>query len=57
MYVPDSLTFGVGYYEGQRHCKMVIATQEDINAMYRKYPSGDITLWCDGKSEKEERNI
>ena len=46
--VPDS---GVGYYEGQRYCKMVIATQEDINAMYRKYPSGDITLWCDGKSE------
>ena len=27
----------VGYYEGQRHCKMVIATRDHINTMYRKY--------------------
>ena len=26
--VPDTLTFGFGYYKGQRHCKMVIAYQD-----------------------------
>ena len=47
--VPNS--HNIGYYEGQKHAKMVIASNEDIEAMYVRYPSGDITLWCDGSSE------
>ena len=46
--VPDSLTFNVGYYEGQQHAKMVIVCDDDIKAMYQRYPNGDISLWCDG---------
>ena len=49
--VPNSVTFNIGYYEGQRHAKMAIVTEEDLNAMYEKYPSGDVALWCDGRSE------
>lgn len=32
---------------------MVIASQEDFASMYRRYPSGEITLWCDGKNQNE----
>ena len=49
--VPDSFTFNVGYFEGQRHAKMALSSEEDLKAMYLKYQSGDITLWCDGKSD------
>ncbi len=31
---------------------MVIASNDDLRAMYRKYPHGDINLWCDGKHEE-----
>ena len=31
---------------------MAIVTDEDLEAMYQKYPSGDISLWCDGKMEE-----
>ena len=49
--VPDSVTFNVGYYEGQQHAKVVIASVDDLKMMYKKYPSGDISLWCDGRVE------
>ena len=49
--VPDSFTFNVGYFEGQRHAKMALSSEEDLKAMNLKYQSGDITLWCDGKSD------
>ena len=55
--VPASFTFNVGYFEGQKHSKMWIVTEEDLTAMYEKYPSGEVLLWCDGNDEEiKERN-
>lgn len=50
--VPSSVTFDVGFHEGQKHSKMWIVTNDDLNLMYDKYPSGEITLWCEGRNEK-----
>lgn len=52
--VPDTLSFNVGYFEGQNHSKIWLVTREDFLTMYRKYPKGEVTLWCDGRSEEEE---
>lgn len=52
-----SLTFNVGYFEGQRHSKMWIITDEDLTTMYEKYPSGEILLWCDGASDETEVTV
>lgn len=52
--VPDSLSFSVGYFEGQAHSKLSLVSGEDLNAMYTTYRSGLITLWCDGRSEPTE---
>ena len=52
--VPDSLTFNVGYFEGQRHSKMSLVSNDDLRAMYVTYPRGPITLWCDSRSEPAE---
>jgi hypothetical protein len=35
------LTFSVGYFEGQKHSKVSIASKK---AMYQNYPVGEITL-------------
>ena len=51
--VPKTLTFDVGYYEGQQHSKIWLCSDMDLVAMYQKIPSGEITLWCDAKSEEE----
>lgn len=45
--VPDSLSFPLGYFEGQKHSKIWLVTEKDLQAMYEKYPLGEITLWCD----------
>ena len=34
---------------------MFIATEEDLKVMYSKYPSGDITIWCDGRQDESIR--
>ena len=52
--VPDTLSFSVGNFEGQSHSKVWLVTTEDFLTMYRKYPKGEVTLWCDGRSEEEE---
>ena len=52
--VPDTLSFNVGYFEGQSHSKVWLVTREDFSTMYRKYPRGEVTLWCDARSEEEE---
>ena len=53
--VPDSMSFKVGYYEGQKHTKMWIVTNDDLQAMYRKFASGEIILWCEGREEDGRR--
>ena len=52
--VPENLHFNVGYFEGQQHSKIWLGTNEDFAIMYKKYPKGEITLWCDGCTEEEE---
>ncbi len=49
--VPDTMSFNIGYIEnGQKNNRMWIATNDDICSMYSKYKSGEIVLWCDGRS-------
>ena len=36
------------------HSKIWLATQDDLQAMYAKYPTGPITLWCDSRSTDED---
>ena len=50
--VPDNLSFSVGYFEGQSHSKIWLMSREDFTTMYIKYPKGEITLWCDGRSDE-----
>ena len=45
-HVPNSMTFNVGYFEGRKH---------DLKVMYSKYPSSDITIWCDGWQDESIR--
>ena len=62
--IPNNLTFDVGYYEGSQHSKMWLCSKDDLEAMYSKYPRGEITLWCynnceddvvcNGKRKKED---
>ena len=53
--VPQTITFDVGYFEGSQHSKIWLYSASDLEAMYQKYPSGELTLWCDGYSEEETR--
>ena len=46
--VPKTVTVDLGYYEGQEHSKMWLCSDSDLEAMYHKFPTGVITLWCDG---------
>ena len=52
--VSDSLSFNVGYFEGQSHSKIWLVDKEDFSTMYKKYPRGEINLWCDGQTEAED---
>ena len=51
--VPDSLSFNVGYFEGQSYSKIWLVDEEDFSTMYKKYPRGEISLWCDGHTEMQ----
>ena len=50
--VPNNLTFSIGYFEGQKHSKISIVSNEDLKSMYSLYPKGEILLWCDGRGEE-----
>lgn len=49
--IPNTLTFELGYYEGSQHSRVSLITKNDLDSMYRKYPRGDITLWCFDEDE------
>ena len=56
--MPDSVTYvyEAGYYEGQKHAKVWLVTNDDVDGMYDKYPNGgEITLWCEGRSTRTKR--
>ena len=53
--VPKTLTFNVGYYQGQQHSEISLYTDKDLDAMYQKCPSGEITLWCEGNSGEDSK--
>ena len=50
--VPRTLTFEVGYYQGQQHSKISLYNDNDLDIMYKKCP-GEITLWCEGSPGDE----
>ena len=39
--VPKTLTFDVGYYEGQQHSKIWLCSDTDLDTMYQKNSSGE----------------
>ena len=51
--VPDTLSFSVGYFEGQSHSKIWLVDRQDFSTMYKKYPKGEISLWCDSQSDED----
>ena len=51
--VPHNINFDVGYFEGPQHSKLWLCSPSDLEAMYKKYPSGEITLWCDAYVDEE----
>ena len=51
--VPNTVTFDVGYYDGQHHSKIWLCSNKVLEVMYHKYPSGEITLWCDGCTNED----
>ena len=51
--VPQTVNFDVGYYEGQQHSEVWLFSDSDLQAMYEKHTTGDITLGCDGRSDEE----
>ena len=55
--VLNTVTFDVGYYEGQRHSKIWLCSNSDLEAMYHKHPTGEITLWCDGRIPGTEEEV
>ena len=51
--VPNSISFDVGYFDGQQHSKVWLCSNDDLQAMYAKYPKGEITLWCEDLVSEE----
>lgn len=48
--VPASADFNVGYFD--KTTKVLLATDEDMDTMYRHYPNGGLVpLWCDARVE------
>ena len=48
--VQDTLSFSDGYFEGRS--KIWLVSLEDFLTMYEKYPKGEVTLRCDGRSDE-----
>jgi len=52
--VPDSLSFGVGYFDGKH--QMSLYNQDDLGTMYDKHKlGGEIMLWCDARCKDSMR--
>ena len=51
--VLHSVSFDVGYFEGQKYSKVWLYSNDHLKAMY----TGEITLWCDGKSDSEQSSV
>lgn len=49
-HVPNTVDFNVGYYDGSQQAKVLIASSDDLQTMYKKYSKGgNLTMWCDGR--------
>ena len=48
--VPETFNFDVGYDYGHALSKIWQVSESDLKAMYQNHPSGEITLWCVGRS-------
>ena len=53
--VPDSLKFGLGYFDGRHQMSLVSA--EDLKVMYSKHRlGGEVLLWCEGRCKDRKRD-
>ena len=52
--MPNTVTFDVGYYEGQCHSKIWLCSNSDLEAMH---PRGETTLWCNGHISGTEEEV
>lgn len=48
------LHYSIGYYEGRHHSKKWLTTDQDIIAMNRKIPSGDVYMWCNAENISDQ---
>ena len=55
--VPNSVSFNIGYFERRQQTKLWLVTNDDLKSMYSKYPEGDVTLWCDGRSADDREEV
>ena len=52
--IPEEGELSVGYFEGQSHTKKWLVSGQDLEAMYSYYDGKEcVSLWCDGKEQKE----
>ena len=52
--VPDSLSFGIGYFDGKH--QMSLYSQDDLGTMYDKHKlGGEVMLWCDARCKDSVR--
>lgn len=52
-YIPDNMTFKIGYFEKPGSSKRWLETVEDVQAMYINNTDEMFTLWCDGRSNEQ----
>jgi len=53
--VPDSLKFGLGYFDGRHQMSLVSA--EDLKVMYSRHRlGGEVLLWCEGRRKDRKRD-
>ena len=42
--VPDTVNFNVGYFDGRQQAELWLVINENLDSMYSKYRTGEITL-------------
>ena len=55
--VPDTVNFNVGYFDGRQQAELWLVTNENLDSMYSKYRTGEITLWCDGRQSDRSGEV
>ena len=55
--MPNTIDFGVGYFEAGKQSKRWLCCREDLEAMYNCHNKGDeITLWCESRLKRKRED-